>query len=254
MAHGLSAVKEMFLDHYAEAFADAGFTTLVYDHFGFGASDGEPRQSPATDIQLQGYRDAISWLGGLGCVDSDRVGIWGSSLSGALVITLASEALPVVCAVAQVPGLGEGGPLPPAGALALLVGAADGGDPDATMPAVSETTDGDGLMFADGAYEWFTRTAAERAPAWRNELLVRGVTAVGSHRAIDDLASTRVPLLLVVAPDDTLTPPGPAMEVIASTPLVEVVEIPGNHFDAYEAGFRASSGPAVDWFRTHLEG
>src|SRR5664280_3550736 len=31
MAHGLSAVKEMFLDVYAEAFAGAGMTTLVYD-------------------------------------------------------------------------------------------------------------------------------------------------------------------------------------------------------------------------------
>ena len=43
MTHGLSAVKEMFLDDYAAAFADAGFTTLVYDHPGFGASDGAPR-------------------------------------------------------------------------------------------------------------------------------------------------------------------------------------------------------------------
>ena len=56
MAHGLTAVKEMFLDSYAEAFAKAGLTTLAYDHFGFGASEGEPRQSPAISIQLQGYR------------------------------------------------------------------------------------------------------------------------------------------------------------------------------------------------------
>jgi pimeloyl-ACP methyl ester carboxylesterase len=47
MTHGLTAVREMFLDRYAEAFATAGFTTLVYDHFGFGSSDGEPRQWPS---------------------------------------------------------------------------------------------------------------------------------------------------------------------------------------------------------------
>jgi dienelactone hydrolase len=52
MAHGLSAVREMFLDRYAEAFAAAGCTVLVYDHFGFGASDGEPRQWPAPSVQL----------------------------------------------------------------------------------------------------------------------------------------------------------------------------------------------------------
>jgi hypothetical protein len=42
------------------------------------------------------------------------------------------------------------------------------------------------------------------------------------------------------------------MEIAAETPAVEVVEILGGHFDAYEAGFHASCGPAVDWFRTHL--
>jgi cephalosporin-C deacetylase-like acetyl esterase len=43
MAHGFSAVKEMFLDRFAEAFAAAGLAALVYDNRNFGASDGEPR-------------------------------------------------------------------------------------------------------------------------------------------------------------------------------------------------------------------
>src|SRR5689334_12166820 len=62
MAHGFTAVREMFLDQHASTFAAAGFTTLAYDHFGFGASEGAPRQSPTPSIQLEGYRDAISWL------------------------------------------------------------------------------------------------------------------------------------------------------------------------------------------------
>ena len=32
MAHGLGAVKEMYLDRYAEAFAKAGLASIVYDH------------------------------------------------------------------------------------------------------------------------------------------------------------------------------------------------------------------------------
>jgi hypothetical protein len=40
----------------SEAFAEAGLTTLVYDHYGFGASDGEPRQSPAPSMQLEANR------------------------------------------------------------------------------------------------------------------------------------------------------------------------------------------------------
>jgi pimeloyl-ACP methyl ester carboxylesterase len=39
MSHGFSAVKEMYLDKYAEAFAAAGIGSIVYDNRNFGASD-----------------------------------------------------------------------------------------------------------------------------------------------------------------------------------------------------------------------
>ena len=45
MAHGFSAVKEMYLDSFAEVFAAAGLAALVFDNRNFGASDGEPRHS-----------------------------------------------------------------------------------------------------------------------------------------------------------------------------------------------------------------
>ena len=44
MCHGYSAVKELFLDAFAEVFCEAGFCALVYDNRNLGASDGEPRQ------------------------------------------------------------------------------------------------------------------------------------------------------------------------------------------------------------------
>jgi dienelactone hydrolase len=240
----------MFLDRYAEEFAESGFTTLVYDHFGFGSSDGQPRQCPAPSIQLQGYRDAISWLGRQPSIDPNRIGIWGSSFSGGEVIILASEDLPIVCAVAQVPARGEGGPEVPAATLIAISGAVEQGRDDLVLPAVTETKDGMGVMFDDGSHEWFTRVAAERAPSWRNELRVSGL--LEPFRPIEYLADAKVPLLLVVAPLDTLTPPGPGIAVATSVPTIQVVEIPGGHFDAYEASFEASVGPAIEWYRLHL--
>src|SRR5438270_10283107 len=44
MAHGWSGVREQRLDAYAERFARAGFTALLFDYRHFGASEGEPRQ------------------------------------------------------------------------------------------------------------------------------------------------------------------------------------------------------------------
>jgi uncharacterized protein len=252
MAHGLSAVKEMFLDDYAAAFAEAGFTTLVYDHFGFGASDGEPRQSPAPRLQHQGYRDAISWLAAVPGVDAARIGIWGSSFSGGHVVTLCAEDLPIAAGVAQVPYLAESGPEPPAGVVEAIGERA--ADPLATVPATTDEADGVGVMYLDDSHYWFATTAEKRAPAWRNELLVAGFLEAAVWRPFDDLVRSKVPLLVIAALDDTLTPPGPLLAMEPKPPHIEVVEIPGNHFGAYVAGFEASSGAAVDFFQRHLGG
>jgi uncharacterized protein len=84
MAHGFSAVKEMYLDRFAEAFAAAGLAALVFDNRNFGASDGEPRQEIDPWAQVRDYRDALTYAGTRDEIDSGRLGIWGSSYSGAM--------------------------------------------------------------------------------------------------------------------------------------------------------------------------
>src|SRR4051794_36505114 len=61
MAHGFSAVKEMYLDRFAETFAAAGLAAVVFDNRNFGASDGEPRQEIDPWQQVRDYRDAITY-------------------------------------------------------------------------------------------------------------------------------------------------------------------------------------------------
>src|SRR5215831_630431 len=82
MAHGFSAVKEMYLDRYAEVFSAAGLAVLVFDNRNFGASDGEPRDEIDPWRQIADYRDAITYASTLSEVDENRIGILGSSYSG----------------------------------------------------------------------------------------------------------------------------------------------------------------------------
>ena len=91
MAHGFSAVKEMYLDRYAEAFAKAGFACLVYDNRNFGASDGEPRQEIDPWQQVRDYSDAITFAAGQPQTDAARIGVWGSSYSGAHVLVVSAH-------------------------------------------------------------------------------------------------------------------------------------------------------------------
>ena len=81
MAHGYSAVKEMYLERFAEVFAEAGVgAVVVFDNRNFGASDGEPRQEIDPWQQLRDYRDAITCASDLPEVDAERIGIWGLKL------------------------------------------------------------------------------------------------------------------------------------------------------------------------------
>ena len=77
MAHGFSAVKEMYLDSFAEVFANAGLAALVFDNRNFGASDGEPRQEIDPWAQVRDYRHAITYARTRPEVDRERIGIWG---------------------------------------------------------------------------------------------------------------------------------------------------------------------------------
>jgi X-Pro dipeptidyl-peptidase (S15 family) len=74
MAHGFSAVKEMYLDRFAEVFAAAGLSSVVFDNRNFGASEGEPRQEIGPWRQLRDYRDAITYAETLASTDPNVLG------------------------------------------------------------------------------------------------------------------------------------------------------------------------------------
>ncbi len=103
MAHGFSAVKEMYLDAFAERFVAAGFVTLVFDYRYQGASEGELQGRIIPAEQHEDYRNAITWVSLRPEVDSSRIGVWGSSYSGAHVLHLAAFDKRIKAAVSQVP-------------------------------------------------------------------------------------------------------------------------------------------------------
>ena len=103
MAHGFSAVKEMYLDSYAEIFAQAGLAALVFDNRNFGASDGEPRQEIDPWVQVRDYRHAITYARTRPEVNRDAIGVWGSSYSGGHALVLGAIDRRVKCVVSQVP-------------------------------------------------------------------------------------------------------------------------------------------------------
>lgn len=103
MGHGLGAVREMRLDAYAERFAAAGWSVLVFDYRHLGASGGYPRQLLDIGKQRADWHAALSFARSLPEVDNGRIALWGSSFGGGHVLQVASEDSEIAAVVAQCP-------------------------------------------------------------------------------------------------------------------------------------------------------
>ncbi len=264
MAHGFSAVKEMYLDAFAEKFVAAGFVTLVFDYRYQGASEGSPRDRIIPSEQHEDYRNAITWVSLRPEVDSSRIGVWGSSYSGAQVLHLAAFDRRIKAAVAQVPlvnGVQNARRLMRADVFAQFIevlaqdrvkryveGA--GG----SVPVVAPEGQPSALPTPD-SYEWFTTTGETRAPNWRNEVSLESMEKFLEYNPAANIhLIAPTPLLMVVASHDTLTPVDLAVEAYerAREPK-SLVFVKGPHFGAYtEPGFSEAAPAAVEWFTKHL--
>jgi fermentation-respiration switch protein FrsA (DUF1100 family) len=266
MAHGFSAVKEMYLDRFAEAFAEGGLAALVFDNRNFGASEGTPRYEIDPWLQVHDYRDAITYAQTRSEIDAERVGVWGSSYSGGHVLVVGAIDRRVKCVVAQVPlvsGFRNIQRLVRADFFAGLRATLDqdraarfAGQPPGMMPVVAEDPLAPSALPTPDSYKWFTETGRTLAPAWKNEVTVRTVDLLLEYEPgayIERIAPT--PLLMVVAAGDHLTPCDMALEAYTRAHEPKRLELlPGGHFEAYVGpGFLQASSAAREWFVQHLQ-
>jgi fermentation-respiration switch protein FrsA (DUF1100 family) len=265
MAHGFSAVKEMFLPAFAERFVAAGFVVLVFDYRCLGESEGEPRGQIFPHDQHEDYRNAISWAAGQPEVDPQRIGVWGTSFSGGHVMNLAAFDRRIRALVAQVPMIsGWKSTVRTAGKPALqgMLGmlAADRASRYATgqvnsMKVIAPPGEPCILSTPD-AYEWFQKGADKLAPTWINAVTLESLERMIEYdptNSIELIAPT--PLLIVAAEQDALIPIDSVREAFgrAGDPK-DLVVLPCGHFEVYdtEPWFDRACGAALDWFKSHL--
>jgi fermentation-respiration switch protein FrsA (DUF1100 family) len=264
MAHGFSAVKEMYLDAFAEAFAAAGLAALVFDNRGFGASDGEPRLEIDPWRQVRDYRHAITYARLRQELDPARIGVWGSSYSGGHGLVVGAIDRRVRAVAVQVPlvsGSRNVGRLVRPDVLAATrtmfeedrearyLGKAPG-----MLKVVSDDPLEPCSLPTPDSYAWFTETGRTRAPSWRNEVTLRTVEMLSEYEPIAYVERiSPTPLLMLVARGDVLTPTDLAIEAYEKARAPKrLVLLDGGHFDAYVAGFEAAAGAARDFFVEQL--
>lgn len=264
MAHGFSAVKEMYLANFAEKFADAGFIVLVFDYRFTGEGEGEPRQHIIPAEQIKDYRNAITWISGHEQVDADRIGIWGSSYSGGHVLSIAARDRRVKAVVSQAPcvnGFRNAQRLMRPDVLAGFIQvlqdyrqARYNGAPVQYIPVVAAEGQPSALPTPD-SFDWFTKTGETIAPNWVNEVTMETMEAFLDYYPADWIAKiSPTPLLMIVAQNDELTPTDLAIEAYERAKAPKKLKIiPGGHFGAYtEPGLSHSAPAALKWFKKYL--
>lgn len=272
MAHGFSATKEMALDAYASTFCAGGLAVLVYDHRGFGTSDGEPRQVINPWGQARDYRYAIGWMAARPEVDRERIGIWGSSYSGGAVLVLGAIDERVRAVVASVPFAGLGADYADADAVdarfsmvreALCdlsgAGPADSATPLAgPLAVVHEPGAPEGtrvFLNQPESSEWFLDHGRRPGSGWHNEVWLQA--AFGTEPAFDPgvaAAHLRAPVLFIVATHDVVAATEVAIGAFDRAPEPKQLEmIEGHHFTPYSgAALERAAGAALAFYSSTL--
>jgi len=261
MSHGFGAVKELYIDKFAEHFAEAGFVVALYDHRNFGKSGGNIRGEILPNQQVEDMREVLTWLSQRPDVDAERIGVWGSSFSGGHAITIGALDRRVSCVVSQVPTIsGYQNLLRRAGVQIHAVlqsfqadrAARYRGEPPKYRHVIAENGH-QGIFSSDGAEEFFgaARTLAE---GWENRVTLRSSEKASEYEPgllIDRISPT--PLLMLVAERDSVTPTD--LAIAAYNRALEpkrLVMLPDAHFDPYVKHAETSKREALEWFRRYL--
>ena len=243
-----SSVKEQTLPHYAERFADAGFTVLAFDPRTFGESEGEPRCYYDPAAIIDDYSNAVSYLATRDDIDADRIALVGVCMGGGYAISTAARDKRVTAVVSIAGGFAIGSTFIAnmgANAFAQFQRQINGlqsreyetGEVQYIPATAPDLSHGLAFMPNPEAYSYYDRTSRSDAPTWENRIAVRSLPAYFTYDATAAAALLApTPLLLVHGTVDLFLWPEFAQRVYdAATGDREMAWIQThNHIELYD--------------------
>ena len=263
VGHGINALS-IGIEKFAARFAERGLVAMAIDYqsYGFSSSgsddirllEADPTigsNAAVTEKEMRillkrtnlnnvhevaDFRAAVSFLQGEPGVDPDKIGIWGSSNGGSVVVAVAAVDARVKAVVSQVAGPRPAPRAPvPMGANLL-------------QDAIKRVREGQGAE-VDGGFSF--RSKVDQWSTQRNRDVRPGQT-------LDQIRPTTAVLFLPAEKDELTQGPSGAIEAskfLSSRGVPsQAIVFPGlTHFQAYSnAGFEIGSNLAADWFLKYL--
>jgi len=256
---GTGGTKEHTGGRLGPILAQHGYIALAFDYRGWGESDSrlmsvDPQPQPDAQHEMtikvkalrgqmsyaeqtEDVRAAISYILGEPGVDSERIGLWGTSYGGGIVIWSAGNDPRVKCLVAQVPGMGPGSN-PAAAKFAYDL---------ATKQARGEA---EPVPLETGK---LTGALAVYTTMRRNPVKSLGFNAAEASEKIT------APSLFVVAEKEELSSGNAVVERVSQDLVKRGVPsafhvIKGiSHYGVYNEGFQEATRVELEWFDQHLK-
>ncbi|WP_213576590.1 alpha/beta hydrolase [Rhodococcus sp. USK13] len=244
MAHGFGTPRALRLYAYADVFARAGYTVLVFDYRHFGESEGEPRQLLDIPKQHQDYRNAVAYARSLDGVDARRIVGWGTSFAGGHVLALAGTGEDFAAVIAQVPHVSGPAAVRATGlrnTLRVLPSAVI----DQTRALLKRSPryidsigrPGDtAVMTSPDAMDGRDRLLAEsglKDGDYLETVAARILLKIGLYSPGRTAGAISCPTLVQIMADDAVTPASVAQKTASRIPHATVHVHRGGHFDPY---------------------
>ena len=268
MAHGFGALA-IWLTDLAVDLAQAGFAVLLFDNRNFGDSDGGPRFSFDTLLQIRGYRDAISFLEKQPSIDKKKIVAWGESASSLVVQFIGVFDERVRAVIAHTPVCGNSTMKFDESPEKFEWARQNWSTLDLSTVPTRELAvrfcrlhEGEGPVVVEGgaAVSYATRMRKKYATDWSNQIFIlqRKLEAQFNEQRLP-AKYLKVPTLFVIATDDEV----PLCELATNSQCFDLIEAPkqlvevkGGHFGLIYQGsepYRQAVDADIKFLRSVFE-
>lgn len=240
MAHGFAALRQFKLVAFAQRFAQAGYAVILFDYRYWGGSTGTPRELVSLDEQQHDWKTVVQYIYSQKSLNTRKIVLWGTSLSGGYVLSLASELKRVDAVIAQIPYVdgtetAKNYPiqyLPKALKLSSQdYMAAKVGLMAKTLSVISAHSLC--IMPSKDCYQGF-KSILHADYYWSGEVPARVFFHLIRYRPITSLRKINIPVLFIAAKQDSWIPIESSREAATNiAPFVDYYEWDMAHFDIY---------------------
>jgi pimeloyl-ACP methyl ester carboxylesterase len=260
MAHGFAAERSFRLPAYAEKFTDKGLAVFVFDYRDFGDSQGSPRNLVNPFRHIQDWRAAIAHVRTLKGINTEKIGLWGTSFSGGHVIVAASKDPKISAIVSQVPwmdGISSARMMSFQYTIKSILFAFRDilriitlrkpyyvpvvGDPD-TFAVMNSPDSKPGYM-----------ALVPENSQWKNQCPARALLYLTIYRPLSFARKVKCPALLIMAEKDFGISPKAVEKCAQRMKKATLLRLPVGHFEPYVGElFEQVSEKQADFLKEHL--